>query len=711
MGKLCRYTNRQLQRRLLPQFLRSLTQMSSFTILYEGKKKILKAAGPSALLQTILDEAAAHFGFDASRCSFKHKGKVVDVSVPVRLSGLLNLATLDLEVKPLSQSAPLAMTTISISVNGGEQTLSEIFPSSTSLQDILRSFIVSNQLPMSLFVDSNPEVIFFRSSFTGEDLSRTSLATLGLSGKAGKLQLRFQRVIESVVVPAQQTTAMDVVEEARVTTSATTTPMEQITSLLQSNFDTVSKPAVITLYKYLLNSQHDSSLRSINCSNKVYIEKITPAKGSLEFLLACGFTFDDVEGRLVLVDDKLLNDGLTALTHAMNELNIPNEERPVIKKPTTVNTTQMQVDFDPFRTSVFRSTPQPTRTAAETKSSTETQVDALRRKRRELEGHPAEFTDRNTEVLFPGDAASSNGSSNEDAAPPVAGLVDDSASSGPLPKGLIQRAMKVGTEDDTPLTTRALRELQKLEKEKVYAFTVLRIRFPDKVQLIGRFHVRHKITDIYTWVASCLRAELVGETEETQESSSNDEEELKRKAHALFTHGFELYMSPPRTVLQPLKGLPVANTSGKKGTSKEFDYAAMESEEVIEAGLVPAAVINLAWRQPLTAPSSVGSSSSAAAAEEDESANGSTGYSGPGWYLKDQYLLSATSKSCSGISTSSVVMPQGMTLVDKPVAVKTGGDSLDSAADSKSGASSSSSAKGAAAGAGGTKKKPSWFKL
>lgn len=57
---------------------------------------------------------------------------------------------------------------------------------------------------------------------------------------------------------------------------------ESIKGILSQNFDAVSIPALITITKYvtnIINNPVDPKFRAINTSNKVFMEKVIPAKG------------------------------------------------------------------------------------------------------------------------------------------------------------------------------------------------------------------------------------------------------------------------------------------------------------------------------------------------------------------------------------------------------------------------------------------------
>jgi hypothetical protein len=101
-----------------------------------------------------------------------------------------------------------------------------------------------------------------------------------------------------------------------------------------------------------------------------------------------------------------------------------------------------------------------------------------------------------------------------------------------------------GEEEEEPMTTAAVRELRRLQKERIYSRTLIRIKFPDRVCIQGYFHPRHTLLDIYEWVCSSINLPTYD-----RELMDNAKVDLNKKAD--FFRLFELYTSPPRCVLHP----------------------------------------------------------------------------------------------------------------------------------------------------------------
>jgi hypothetical protein len=387
-------------------------------------------------------------------------------------------------------------------------------------------------------------------------------------------------------------------------------------------------------------------------------------------------------------------EALVALTAAMDELQMAEDERPRLAAPISSHS---EIPFDPFRSFIVR----PAMGAAvvgpdapnapvevvhsgarKARSATDEQLQALRRRRRELEGARGSIG-RQTKVLYPGD-------SPETAV--ALSVQGDPEPSGPLPRSVLQKTLKALTGDgssDAPLTTRAVRELQRLQQEKVYREAVLRVRLPDRLQFVGHFHPRDTVADVYLWLHRvCLAQGGDGgdgddeewQAEEIGSAPPSTEAELRRVgvAQAAFCDVFELYTAPPRTVYAPQRpsGQPQGDVCDEDG---ESDHNVL-SCTLAEVGLVPAAVLNLQWRSgapPVSAASAAAGPSFA--------------------YVHPRLRESATSKTACA---DAALRPQGVPLVpvaDVPArtaAETAGAGALDSASEAKKGPA-----------------KPKWFKL
>jgi hypothetical protein len=261
--------------------------------------------------------------------------------------------------------------------------------------------------------------------------------------------------------------------------------------------------------------------------------------------------------------------------------------------------------------------------------------------------------------------------------------VDESPST--VPKSILQKILKKG-EDETPLTTAAVREVQKMQNEKVYQKTIVRIRFPDKTILVGTFHPRHTLKEVYWWIDECLAPR----EENIVEGDHNSDE--KRTIRAM--NRFELYISPPKTVLLP--ATLSHSRQQHRQTVKDWN-----EKDLLSLGLVPAAVLNLVWI----------------------SSNDQTTKTTQNNNLREELLQQASADSATTTNNTSSFNPftTGVSLVDKKKAEGLfsadsksgkggGGGRVGDSSDNKNNYNSSANS-GGSGSAGDKKSKPKWFKL
>ena len=101
-----------------------------------------------------------------------------------------------------------------------------------------------------------------------------------------------------------------------------------------------------------------------------------------------------------------------------------------------------------------------------------------------------------------------------------------------------------------------MRDLKKAQRERVYARTLVRVRFPDRTCVQGFFHPRQTVRDVYAWVKDdCLCPEVSASA-----SASSGKLSAAARARGVpaappggadYLSTFELYTSPPRCVLHP----------------------------------------------------------------------------------------------------------------------------------------------------------------
>jgi hypothetical protein len=183
------------------------------------------------------------------------------------------------------------------------------------------------------------------------------------------------------------------------------------------------------------------------------------------------------------------------------------------------------------------------------------------------------------------------------------------------------------------------------------------------VQLQGYFHPRHTAQDVHDWVSQSLSA----------------------PAQQI---AFELYTTPPRTVLAPLPPAPTGKQAREKGVwgAGSQEAAAETAPTLHDLKLVPAAALFLAWKGP-----------------------GAELLSGPETYLSADLLEAAMSRA-EGVHASEpgtiAAYPVGHQLA--PQQSSSSGDMLSASA--KSGGAGRPAGKGEGHDEPRKMTKPKWFK-
>lgn len=177
----------------------------------------------------------------------------------------------------------------------------------------------------------------------------------------------------SVPVPAPTPT------QAPVAIMPVIDPVQALHKMLCSNFDGVNSPAVITLSKYLQNiisNPEERKFRTINMTNKAFIEKVGAAKGSIDYLISIGFApvlpvapvFSQAPAapapqqlQYVHASLEVLVAARAQLEAAMDRLQVPMDQRPkAVVKATSLSAASAipVVTFDPYKPMIVRTAPQ-----------------------------------------------------------------------------------------------------------------------------------------------------------------------------------------------------------------------------------------------------------------------------------------------------------------------------------------------------------------
>lgn len=125
----------------------------------------------------ILEEACKKHGFKAEEFDLRHHRTVLDVSTPLRFTGLPNNATL--EMIPLCKARSESELVLGIHLENGNRVTGNFKPQDNLLH------VINSLCPNDIKHDENPVIVYMRREIYGKDLQETSLKDLGLtSGRA-----------------------------------------------------------------------------------------------------------------------------------------------------------------------------------------------------------------------------------------------------------------------------------------------------------------------------------------------------------------------------------------------------------------------------------------------------------------------------------------------------------------------------------------------
>ncbi|GAX27393.1 hypothetical protein FisN_23Hh148 [Fistulifera solaris] len=342
---------------------------------------------------------------------------------------------------------------------------------------------------------------------------------------------------------------------------------EAIGLIFANNFDAESKVCLITLMKIIdniLQKPSDPKVRTIRLQNAAFASKVGSRKGGIEFLLACGFersiapapllNTGSGDEQLVLKDDhqsRLLAARRILTMRAVQELGMKAEELPEYREPPVVNLTggaPSAAEFNPYVGHRFDAQslavgvdlgPDPNYI-----SKTDSELQKLLEKQAKLEAQRQKIDpewrafrpDESVNVSALASSPAETGSSSN-----VSGPSDSSLLAERMKKQQQERLQR----EQGGFTTKAMRDLEKLKKEKVYSHVTLTVKFPDGYKLVGKFVPSDKIKLV------------LGSIQQHCLTIQND---------------FDLYITPPRRLLLSTR------------TLKQED-------------LVPAAKVFVSWKQ------------------------------------------------------------------------------------------------------------------
>jgi hypothetical protein len=340
-----------------------------------------------------------------------------------------------------------------------------------------------------------------------------------------------------------------------------------ISTLLNNNFDTDSLECCKTCLKILdnlLQNPGEEKVRKIRLSNPTIQKKISNKQGGNEILMSCGFIIvkeqqfqSPQESFLVLTSENEVTKLIVQARHMLSRVcihqlkckvdDIPRFQNPKPKPSISTSKSNSIDGFNAFKGQRFDG-----QSAAVGhllappkgwKSATEAQLENLEKRQAHLQDkHQVIIQERQWVAARPGESMPRALASST--TPMTSGSSDSTLIASQIQKQQLARQQ----EENRGFTTKAMRDLERLKKQRVYSHTLLAISFPDGCVCKGQFLPAETIEK----VASSIQQDLLASPKE-----------------------FELYMTPPRTKLLP-------------------------QQTILELGLVPAAKIHISWKQKPT---------------------------------------------------------------------------------------------------------------
>ena len=419
---------------------------------------------------------------------------------------------------------------------------------------------------------------------------------------------------------------------------------EAVSLLFESNFDVDSSVCLVTLLKILDNILHkpgDMKVRQLRMQNPTVWQKIGQRKGGIEILQACGFQQQILpppllSGNRSSISSTIIGDD-DEMKDARERILVLSPEREqqsiLITARRLLQTRAIQdLKMDPNVLPPYRPPPQPihnpmntnhhilndnnnTRTltgnnfniysghrydaqsaavgtnlgpSANYKSKTEVELKLLQQQQEQLEQklHQQQTLERQWQAFAPAASSSTmttiatngNGSGGSSSS-------DSSLIMARMQKQQMERTQRDGEKNG--FTTMAMRELERMKKEKVYSHVTLTIQFPSGHSIRGQFLPKETIqTVIETLQTDCLIPDVVVVMQ--QRNNNNNKEQQtppttttmakrntnnKKKTTTTTdpSHCLELYVTPPRRLL---------------------DF----NQTLQQEGLVPAAKVFVSWK-------------------------------------------------------------------------------------------------------------------
>ncbi|KAK8827190.1 hypothetical protein AV274_0602 [Blastocystis sp. ATCC 50177/Nand II] len=476
-----------------------------------------------------------------------------------------------------------------VAVQYGEDRSSRLYPSSAKLESIMNNAVQFQSIAVS--DGMQPALIYIRTPLVGTDLQYT-LAELGWINSSVVFRLSLLPKSTLPALPPKRERApvppapIAVSSPAAVSFSSADFSLAQSAELpvrleniktevaiLRDKLDAAGYRAMLGLLAKIVGNiiadPAADAKRSINPASAAFQTRMGSVPAGIEILAQLGFEArqTDKGERMVLDAARLSLPLLRAVQDfagqemRAEEANSPSVSPSVsaVVSSSAINSTNASVNtptstpvtpFDPTKSLVLKTVNLPEKTTL-----LESQVQALQERRNAFESEVPErcvVVFRAEKGVNPrnfGDAMYANMARTSDDAPEVGGVAGssgDDAGDDMLVKEVLARKQKEQEKSQT-FRTRARRELEELQRQRMYRRTTIRVHLPDRTIVQAYFGPRETVAAVMAVVREALQAPFD-------------------------TLSFYLFKAPPREILKP--------------------------ETVLrDAKMVPAAMVYLGWER------------------------------------------------------------------------------------------------------------------
>jgi hypothetical protein len=477
-----------------------------------------------------------------------------------------------------------------------------------------------------------------------------------------------------------------------------------ISKILQQNFDADSRLCMITLIKLLdnvLQKPDNPKVRSIRLGNPAFHAKVVRT-GGVDVLEACGFERRGEQTEPKLLEkqrdhyqaeavflilpesnddnhndndndnetaDSVLQAVLVTARHMLAQVcihqlkcsahDLPKFQPPKGKARVQVGSASASTSstaashsnsnaaasFDPYQGQRFdgQSAAAGANLGAPQgwKSQTTAKLEALQQTQQRLERKLQTKVDRQWVATRPAQAQSLVSAAAFDST--TTSTSSSSSDASLLAARMAKQQQERTAAESRGFTTKAMRDLEQLQKQKVYSHTQLAVQFPDGCVVRGNCLPHERIQTVLQLLKQqVLRLRVDdGDTMDMNMDMNMDTNmegsSLPSQLPLPLLPPFELYMTPPRTLLDSQKSLQ-------------------------ELGLVRAAKVYVSWKRPLPPPPTT----TPVPNKNNTTMNDDNNDNGPGWYLRPALFLAASAGTAPALPTSAAVVAEERRARTKP---------------------------------------------